>query len=112
MLFQLKGLPNIKYTLSVSPSHFAILHLVNGSIVPQIALAALLIEGVFERHPGLVVIVEGRTDKRYFKRLSEALPPACGVAVATRRDLAKLLRDVGIDPADAALLPANRTESS
>lgn len=40
------------------PSHFAILHLVNGSIVPQIALAALLIEGVFERHPGLVVIVE------------------------------------------------------
>lgn len=40
------------------PSHFAILHLVNGSIVPQIALAALLIEGVFERHPKLVVIVE------------------------------------------------------
>jgi predicted TIM-barrel fold metal-dependent hydrolase len=40
------------------PSHFAILHLVNGSVVPQIALAALLIEGVFERHPGLVVIVE------------------------------------------------------
>ncbi len=40
------------------PSHFALLHLVNGSMVPQIALAALLIEGVFERHPGLVVIVE------------------------------------------------------
>ena len=40
------------------PSHFAILHLVNGSIVPQIALAAMLIEGIFERHPGLVVIVE------------------------------------------------------
>ena len=40
------------------PSHFAILQLVNGSIVPQIALAAMLIEGIFERHPGLVVIVE------------------------------------------------------
>jgi len=40
------------------PSHFAILHLVNGPVVPQIALAALLIEGVFERHPGLVVMVQ------------------------------------------------------
>jgi predicted TIM-barrel fold metal-dependent hydrolase len=39
-------------------SNYALLHLVNGSIVPQIALAALLIEGVFERHPGLNVIVE------------------------------------------------------
>ncbi len=27
-------------------------------MVPQIALAAMLIEGIFERHPGLVVIVE------------------------------------------------------
>ncbi len=41
-----------------SPSNFAILHLINGSMVPQISLAALLIEGVFERHPGLVVMVE------------------------------------------------------
>ncbi len=40
------------------PSHFALLHLVNSSMVPQIALAALLIEGVFERHPDLVVIVQ------------------------------------------------------
>lgn len=40
------------------PSHFALLHLVNGPVVPQIALAALLIEGVFERHPGLVVMVQ------------------------------------------------------
>ncbi len=40
------------------PSNFAILQLINGAMVPQIALAALLIEGVFERHPGLVVMVE------------------------------------------------------
>jgi predicted TIM-barrel fold metal-dependent hydrolase len=40
------------------PGNFALLHLINGSVVPQIALAALLIEGVFERHPGLVMIVE------------------------------------------------------
>ena len=40
------------------PSHFALLHLVNGSVVPQIALAAMLIEGVFERHPRLVVMVQ------------------------------------------------------
>ena len=41
-----------------SPSNFALLHLVAGSMVPQVALAAMLIEGVFERHPGLVLIVE------------------------------------------------------
>jgi predicted TIM-barrel fold metal-dependent hydrolase len=40
------------------PSHYAILHLINGQIVPQIALAALIIDGVLERHPKLVVIVE------------------------------------------------------
>jgi predicted TIM-barrel fold metal-dependent hydrolase len=40
------------------PSHFAILHLINGQTVPQIALAALIIDGVLERHPKLVVIVE------------------------------------------------------
>lgn len=40
------------------PSHFAILHLINGQVVPQIALAALIIDGVLERHPKLVVIVE------------------------------------------------------
>ena len=41
-----------------SPGHFALLHLVAGSMVPQVAMAAMLIEGVFERHPGLVLIVE------------------------------------------------------
>lgn len=41
-----------------SPSNFALLHLIAGSMVPQVALAAMLIEGVFERHPKLVLFVE------------------------------------------------------
>jgi ATP-dependent DNA helicase DinG len=45
---------------------------------------------------GIVVIVEGRTDKRYFKRLSEALPPGIDVTEATPADLARLLDEVGI----------------
>jgi predicted TIM-barrel fold metal-dependent hydrolase len=40
------------------PSHYAILHLINGQVVPQIALSAMVIDGVLERHPRLVVIVE------------------------------------------------------
>jgi predicted TIM-barrel fold metal-dependent hydrolase len=40
------------------PSHYAILHLINGQVVPQIGLAALVIDGVLERHPRLNVIVE------------------------------------------------------
>jgi len=40
------------------PSHYAILHLINGQVVPQIALSAMIIDGVLERHPKLVVIVE------------------------------------------------------
>ena len=40
------------------PSHYAILHLINGQVVPQIALSAMIIDGVLERHPKLTVIVE------------------------------------------------------
>jgi len=45
---------------------------------------------------GIVVIVEGRTDKRYFERVSEALPPGSRVAKATLADLSGLLAEVGI----------------
>jgi ATP-dependent DNA helicase DinG len=45
---------------------------------------------------GIVVIVEGRTDKRYFKRLNEGLPPGTGVAKATLADLAGVLADIEI----------------
>ena len=47
---------------------------------------------------GLVVIVEGRTDRRYFGRLGEALPPGCEVRVAEAGGLAGLLREVGVEP--------------
>lgn len=45
---------------------------------------------------GVVVIVEGRTDKPYFRRLSEALPRGCRVVVAAADDLPRLLAEVGI----------------
>ncbi len=44
---------------------------------------------------GIAVIVEGRPDRRYFSRLSEALPPGCEVRVARIGDLAGLLAEVG-----------------
>lgn len=40
------------------PGHFALLHLINNPVVPQLALAALAFEGVFARHPRLVVMVQ------------------------------------------------------
>jgi ATP-dependent DNA helicase DinG len=49
-----------------------------------------------EQDRGIVVIVEGRADKGYFRRLSEALPPGCGVRVARFKELPELLREVGI----------------
>jgi Rad3-related DNA helicase len=49
-----------------------------------------------EQDRGIVVIVEGRTDKGYFRRLSEALPPGCSVRIARFAELPSLLREVGI----------------
>jgi predicted TIM-barrel fold metal-dependent hydrolase len=40
------------------PGHYALLHLINNPVVPQLALAALAFEGVFARHPRLVVMVQ------------------------------------------------------
>jgi Rad3-related DNA helicase len=45
---------------------------------------------------GIVVIVEGRVDKRYFSRLREALPQGSAVVVSERGQLGKLLAEVGI----------------
>jgi len=39
-------------------SHYAVLQLINGQTVPQIALSALIIDGVLERHPKLTVMVQ------------------------------------------------------
>jgi Rad3-related DNA helicase/DNA polymerase III epsilon subunit-like protein len=51
-----------------------------------------------EEDRGVVVIVEGRTDKGYFRKLGGAFPQGCEVRVARREDLPGLLREVGIDP--------------
>ena len=52
-----------------------------------------------EEDRGIAVIVEGRTDRRYFARLGEALPAGCRVARASRGELAALLAEVGIESA-------------
>jgi ATP-dependent DNA helicase DinG len=49
-----------------------------------------------EEDRGIVVIVEGRADKRYFRRLSEALPQGSEVLVTQSADLPRLLVEVGI----------------
>ena len=48
-----------------------------------------------EEDRGVVIIVEGRTDKRYFRRLDDALPPGSRVVVASSRELEALLAEVG-----------------
>jgi ATP-dependent DNA helicase DinG len=49
-----------------------------------------------EEDRGVVVIVEGRPDRRYFRRLSEALPESNQVRVVARADLPAILAEVGI----------------
>ncbi len=49
-----------------------------------------------EEDRGVVVLVEGRTGKGYFRRLGDALPPGVRVVVAERDELAALLAEVGI----------------
>jgi ATP-dependent DNA helicase DinG len=45
---------------------------------------------------GIVVIVEGRSDRAYFRRLREALPPGCDVVVTQFARLGEMLEEVGI----------------
>jgi ATP-dependent DNA helicase DinG len=52
-----------------------------------------------EEDRGLAVIVDARRDRGYFRRLPDAFPPGCEIAVAGRGRLAELLREVGIEPA-------------
>jgi ATP-dependent DNA helicase DinG len=49
-----------------------------------------------EEDRGVVVIVEAREEKGYFRRLREALPPGVRVVSARRSELAALLAEVGI----------------
>ncbi len=53
-----------------------------------------------ESDRGLVVIVEGRTTKSYFRRLPSALPPGSRIEVAKPSDLGRLLGEVGIETRD------------
>ena len=45
---------------------------------------------------GLVVLVESRPEKRYFRRLADALPPGSRVVLAEPQDLESLLAEVAI----------------
>jgi ATP-dependent DNA helicase DinG len=49
---------------------------------------------------GIVVLVESRPEKRYFRRLGDALPPGSRVVLAEPEDLVALLAEVGIGAAD------------
>jgi len=51
-----------------------------------------------ESDRGIAVIVDARTDRPYFQRLVEALPPGSQVDVARREDLPKILAEVGLGP--------------
>jgi Rad3-related DNA helicase len=45
---------------------------------------------------GVVVIVEARAEKGYFRRLREALPPGVAIVHAPRGELPRILAEVGI----------------
>jgi len=49
-----------------------------------------------ETDRGIVVIVEGRTDKRYFGKVRNALPPGVPVRVAVREELGLMLDEIGL----------------
>jgi Rad3-related DNA helicase len=49
-----------------------------------------------EEDRGIVVIVEARAEKGYFRRLREALPPGVQIVSARRDELGGLLAEVGI----------------
>jgi ATP-dependent DNA helicase DinG len=49
-----------------------------------------------EEDRGIVVIVEGRSERNYFRRLREALPKGSEVVLAERGDLGRLLAEVGV----------------
>ncbi len=63
-----------------------------------------------EEDRGLIAIVEGRTDRPYFRRLREAFPAEVPVNVARREDLPDLLAEVGIQLAQRATLRSRDRE--
>ncbi len=63
-----------------------------------------------EEDRGLIAIVEGRTDKGYFRRLQEAFPPGTHVKIARRDDLPDLIAEVGIETKQRATLRSRDLE--
>jgi Rad3-related DNA helicase len=63
-----------------------------------------------EEDRGLIAIVEGRTDKGYFRRLQEAFPPDAPVKIARREDLPDLIAEVGIETKQRATLRSRDLE--
>ncbi len=51
-----------------------------------------------EEDRGVVILVEGRPDRRYFPRLNDALPPGCEVRVVRSTELLDVITEVGITP--------------
>ncbi len=51
-----------------------------------------------EEDRGVVILVEGRPDRGYFHRLSDALPAGCEVTIARSSELLDILQSVGITP--------------
>ncbi len=49
-----------------------------------------------EEDRGIVVLVESRRDRAYFRRIREALPPSCPLLEANLEDLDEILRQVGL----------------
>jgi Rad3-related DNA helicase len=50
-----------------------------------------------EEDRGVVVIVEGRTDRRYFSKIDQALPAGVRARVMSRGDLPALIDELGLD---------------
>ena len=57
-------------------------------------MAGRLIRSESDR--GIVVVVEGRTSKGYFRKLASALPPGVAMHKARRSDLRALLAEIGL----------------
>ena len=67
-------------------------------------------ELVPEEDRGLITIVEGRTDKGYFRRLQEAFPPDTDVKIARREELLDLIAEVGIETKQRATVRSRDLE--
>jgi len=53
-----------------------------------------------EEDRGIVVIVEGRTDRRYFRHVKQALPEGVEIQVGDLADIPTMLAEIGVSGAD------------